>query len=166
MLEELAKYNDYFRQVALKICKNTEQANDLVQEMYIKLHDTDKEIKDLKWYAIQTIRNLFIDSTKQKKFIDLDLVKNFISDEYYKFEPDDNELRIIKKVKELKFVPRNLIKESYDKSYRQIEQEYNINYAYTYRECNKARKEVLGEDYKTKYPNKRLKWQKEEKRKL
>ena len=112
------------------------------------------------------IKNLFIHSTKQKKFIELDLVENFIIDDIDDFEPDDEQIRIINKVKSLKFVPRNLIKESYDKSYRQIEEEYNINYAYTYRECNKARKEVLGEDYKTKYPNKRLKWQKQEKRKL
>ena len=166
MLEELSKYDSYFRKVAFNICKNTDQANDLVQEMYLKLYDTNTDIKDLKWYAIVTIKNLFIHSTKQKKFIELDLVENFIIDDIDDFEPDDEQLRIINKVKSLKFVPRNLIKESYDKSYRQIEEEYNINYAYTYRECNKARKEVLGEDYKTKYPNKRLKWQKQEKRKL
>jgi len=53
-----------------------------------------------------------------------------------------------------------LLSESYDLSIREIADKYKfIDYGLIYRELDKARKKVLGNDIDL-YKNKRLKWQK------
>ncbi len=157
MLEELCKHDVFFRSVALNICKDKELADDLVQEMYLIIHDCNSEIKSPKYYAIQIIKNLFLKECKRNKAISIEDLSVDFKDDLEYFSPDDTEQEIIEKAKKLKYPKKDLLIESYDKSLRQIQKDFKICYMSTNRELEKARKEVLGDDYKKLYKNKRRK---------
>lgn len=141
MIEELSKKDSYWRKIALKICGNKSLADDLVQDMYLKLYNCENEIND--FYVIVVMRNLFIDTTKQKKHISIDTFD--LPDNNNAFEYDDNEQEL---VSALKWYEKELIELSYDKPYREIQRELNINYKFVMRIVNKA---------KTKWEEKNMK---------
>jgi len=154
MIEKLALKDSLWRTIAFKICKDKMLSDDLVQEMYIKLHDCQKEIND--FYVIRTIRNLFLDTIKQKNSVCIDNFYN-LAESINEFEPDDYELSIIQDCEKLPYLQNGLLKENYDLSVRQISEKYkHINYGLIHRELDKARKTILGNDIDL-YSNKRLK---------
>jgi DNA-directed RNA polymerase specialized sigma24 family protein len=126
MLEELAKKDTQWRKIAFNICKDRELADDLVQEMYLKLADCNKEIND--YFVIIVIRNLFLNIVKQNKTVYLE--DRDIEDKSIPFEYDDEEQDFINS---LKWYKKELILESYDKSFHQIQREFNINYQFVRR---------------------------------
>lgn len=132
MLEVLSKKDDYWRKIALKICKDKYLADDLVNDMYLKLYDNEKANSD--WYVIIVIRNLFLDSLKQKREISIDEVT--VKETHNHFEIDDNELELIKG---LKWWERELLELSYDHSLRELGEKLNINYAFIYRTIKRVR---------------------------
>ena len=132
MLEVLSKKDDYWRKIALKICKDKYLADDLVNDMYLKLYNNEKANSD--WYVIIVIRNLFLDSLKQKREISIDEVT--IKETHNHFEIDDNELELIKG---LKWWERELLELSYDHSLRELGEKLNINYAFIYRTIKRVR---------------------------
>lgn len=156
MLEELCKHDEFFRSVAINISKDKALADDLVQEMYLLIHECDN-IKNPKYYAIQIIKNLFLKECKRTKAISIEDINQDFKDDVDYFNPDDSEQEIIDKAKRLSYPKKDLLIESYDKSLRQIQNEFKIGYMSTNRELKKARKEILGEDYKKLYKNKRRK---------
>jgi DNA-directed RNA polymerase specialized sigma24 family protein len=69
MLEELAKINDQLFKMALAFCNDTNEASDIVQDTYIKLHHTGKEFKDITpAYIYFTMKSVFLD-TKRKSYL-------------------------------------------------------------------------------------------------
>lgn len=156
MLEELCKHDEFFRSVAINISKDKALADDLVQEMYLLIHECNN-IKNPKYYAIQIIKNLFLKECKRTKAISIEDINQDFKDDVDYFSPDDSEQEIIDKAKRLSYPKKDLLIESYDKSLRQIQSEFKIGYMSTNRELKKARKEILGEDYKKLYKNKRRK---------
>ena len=141
-LIELSKKDSYWRGIALKICRNKFMADDIVQEMYLKLFDNDKCKND--FYVIIVMRNIFLDTIKkEKRFLDLD---NFdFKDTNTAFEIDDNEKELIEG---LKWYEKELIEMSYDKSFHEIQRELNINYQYVRRIVQKTK--LKWEDQKNK----------------
>jgi len=156
VLEELCKHDEFFRSVAINISKDKALADDLVQEMYLLIHECNN-IKNPKYYAIQIIKNLFLKECKRTKAISIEDINQDFKDDVDYFSPDDSEQEIIDKAKRLSYPKKDLLIESYDKSLRQIQSEFKIGYMSTNRELKKARKEILGEDYKKLYKNKRRK---------
>ena len=157
MLKQLSQHDKFFQGVAFNICKDKTLAKDLVQDMYIKLYETNSEIKDLKWYGVTVIRNLYRKHCKDLKtvyledeVIDVEAISNT-------FEPTDEELRILKDFNKLSFLQKNLIEESYYYSLRSIQKEFDIHYKLSFDQCKKARKKLLGDDYKKLYKNARNK---------
>jgi len=132
VLEVLSKKDDYWRKIALKICKDRYLADDLVNDMYLKLYNNEKANSD--WYVIIVIRNLFLDSLKQRREISIDEVT--IKETHNHFEIDDNELELIKG---LKWWERELLELSYDHSLRELGEKLNINYAFIYRTIKRVR---------------------------
>lgn len=158
MLEDICKKDKQWRRTATFICKNKAIADDLVQEMYLKVYKITKPIND--YYIIFIIRNLWIDMCR-KKGMTIDIDKLFyIEDKKQIFEPDDFQSKLLDRASKLKYVQKEYLEESYDRTLRQIGDEYKTNYGFVYRELDKARKEVLGEDYAAMYNNKRLKYKK------
>jgi DNA-directed RNA polymerase specialized sigma24 family protein len=161
MLEDICKKDKYWRTTATFICKNKTIADDLVQDMYLKVSTITKPIND--YYIILIIRNLWIDMCRKKgTTVDIDSLY-YIEDKEHTFEPDDYEAKLLDKASSLKYVQQEYLKESFDRTLRQIGEEYKTNYGFVYRELDKARKEVLGSDYAEKYNNKRLKYRKPKK---
>ena len=136
MLEQLAKKDKYWRAVALNISKDRSLADDLVQEMYIKLSDVTKEIND--YYVIITILNLF---RAHKNEVKRDRYKNMPFDDFRitqedTFEIDDEEQLFLNS---LKWYEKELIEMSYSNSLRDIQKQLNINYQFTNRVLTKAK---------------------------
>ena len=75
IISELAIMHDkFFRQKAFLICKDKHDADDLVQEMYLKLYRYDdlklKAIHEkgvLKFICIRILNQLFLDSKRKVK---------------------------------------------------------------------------------------------------
>jgi len=154
MIKQLALKDNFWRKTALIICKDKMLSDDLVNDMYLKLYDCQKEIND--FYVIRTIRNLFLDHIKKNNTVSIDSFYN-LAENNNTFEADDYENYIIKECEKLSYLQNGLLKESYDLSVRQISEKYqHINYGLIHRELDKARKTILGNDIDL-YKNKRLK---------
>ena len=159
MLERLSKRNNDWRNLAYRICGNYDHAQDLVQQMYLKLADY-KRVNDA-MVAI-TIKNLWLDLLKKKNrevginsFHSLPYGENT-------FEPSDKQIEYLNRFDDLPMVQKELIQESFDKSTREIGREFNINYCYVHRQIHKGLKKILKEDYK-EYKNSNLKYLKKRK---
>lgn len=86
ILAELAKKDAQWRKMAYQICKDKDLADELVQEMYLKLAYNTNLIKD--GYIYTVLRNLFYDYTKNNKEILIDFSNIEIEDIEY-IEPMD-----------------------------------------------------------------------------
>ncbi len=74
ILIELAKKDAQWRKMALQICKDKDLADELVQEMYIKVSNKTKPLSD--GYIFVTLRSIFYDSLKSKDIL-IDDFSNF-----------------------------------------------------------------------------------------
>ena len=159
MLEKLSKRNDDWRNLAYRICGDYDLAQDLVQQMYLKLADY-KRVNDA-MVAI-TIKNLWLDLLKKKnREVGIDSFHSLPYGENT-FEPSDKQIEYLNRFDDLPMVQKELIQESFDKSTREIGREFNINYCYVHRQIHKGLKKILKEDYK-EYKNSNLKYLKKRK---
>ena len=149
MLEKLSKKDKLWRQIAFNICKCKDLADELTSLMYLRIYNYDiPEEKQTESYIGFVIYNLFRDHCKKQPHISIDEFYD-ITDETPVDSFTDYDLSILEKANELRWWERQLLILSYDKSSHQIQREYHINYQYTLRHVDKAKKQVLGEDYKT-----------------
>ncbi len=149
MLEELAKKDKRWREVAINICKCKDLADEIVNQMYLRIYDLNPDKEKLsEWYIITTLRNLFLSHCKQVKHISIETLY-YLPDEQTDstFSDEELELLLIANNK-LKWWEKQLLIESWDKSLRQIEKDFNINYQFVRRHTKEARNKVL--DYKPK----------------
>lgn len=106
MLEQLAKRDKDWRRMAYQICGDKMTADDLVQDMYIKFSNYDKELND--YYIFFAIRSIYLDGIKKRK---LNTVSNEIEnisllDSEYCLERDNFETEIIKQIEALPYFER------------------------------------------------------------
>ena len=141
MIEKLCIKDKFWRIVAYRICKDKFKADDIVQEMYLKLYDCKKEIND--FYVIITMRNIFLQDLKKEKL--LVSIENYNFSNPQTFEIDDAESDLIKS---LKWYEKELIEMSYDKSLREIQRELNINYQFVNRILQKSKIKLCQEQKK------------------
>lgn len=123
MLNELAKKDITWRKIAYNITGNKDAADELVQEMYIKLMNIDKEVND--FYVTLTMRSIYLDQFKKKKVVYIEDNLKQLKDAKSEFEICDDGLEIISK---MKWWEKELLELTYHYSYRQIQKEYNINH--------------------------------------
>lgn len=126
MLEKLAIKDKQWRQIAFKICKDKMMADDLVNEMYLKLANNTKEIND--FYVIVTIKNLFLQEVKNKKTVCIDNFYNFTTDS--DFEADDKQKEVLDNIY---WVAKEYILMNETKSLREMAKELNTDYSYIHR---------------------------------
>lgn len=94
MLEELALYHKKWLGMALKISNNKDDAEDLVQEMYLKLY-AKESIND--GYIFKTLKNLWLNTITRNKEVVTDLEKyNATSDDYDLESDNDFQIKIDK----------------------------------------------------------------------
>lgn len=160
-IDELAKHDTKWREIALRITGNKVSADDLVQDMYLKLMDKDKDLND--YYVTMTLKSIFIDGIRKNKTSPLSEGTE-IKDESVPFEPTDEEREILDRIKDLPYKQQEFIAESYDHSLREIQDIYNINYGFIYRELHKGLDAVLGDAKEQLYNNSNMKIRKAKKK--
>jgi len=65
MIEKLAVNHKQWINYALKVCGNLDYANDLVQDMYLKMHTINKEVNSSYIYCV--IKNIYLDQYRKNK---------------------------------------------------------------------------------------------------
>jgi|TARA_R110000803_G_scaffold174230_2_gene236843 DNA-directed RNA polymerase specialized sigma24 family protein len=154
VLKELCKRDKHWRNQAFKLCGSKSLADDIVQDMYLRLHDKEG-VNDS--YVFMTIKSVFLDICRKGGEDRLTEAMYLQSTESV-FEPNDYEQKILDRYKDLDWITQELIIESYYLSLREIEKEYPlINYMYAHKRIDAGIKKVLGDDYKTEYNNTRRK---------
>lgn len=81
IIHELAKKDAQWRKMAFQICKSKDLADELVQNMYIKLSERTISVSD--GYIFVTLRSLFYDSLKNNDILIDDFSKFKIEDDVY-----------------------------------------------------------------------------------
>lgn len=174
ILEELSKRNDEWIKIALSICKDKTLANDLVQEMYLRIEKyvkdperitTNDKISSL--YIYVTIRNLYFKHQNNKKRKIIYQYKDYDSfDDNDVFNNDtdsiENDLELLEMEKAHKKIMEKILQEIStwhwydeklfklyfftDKSLRTIASETRISLTSIYNSC-KNYKEILTEKF-------------------
>ena len=126
MLEQLAKRDKDWRNMAYQICGDKNTADDLVQDMYLKFANYDKELND--YYIFFAIRSIYVDSIKKRK---LDIVTNEIEnlsllDNEYCLETDKFETDIILKIQSLPYLEREISLVTQQISQRELSRQTEI----------------------------------------
>ena len=132
ILEELAKKDKYWRQVAFNISKDKNISDDLVQEMYLKIYriSLKKYLEINDFYVVRILLNTYLDYLKEnKKTISTEDITDLES-RYFKFEPDDKEKFILDN---LTFLEKEILTLKQDVSYHEIQRKFNINYQFARR---------------------------------
>jgi RNA polymerase sigma factor (sigma-70 family) len=147
MLEELAKRDKDWRKMAFHICKSHDTADDIVQDMYLKFANYDKKVND--FYIYFAIKSIWLDKLKDKKTKTVELIDNFnIFEDTYDFELDEIKEITLKKVKQLPFFERELLKvTTQEMSQRELSRQTGINLLVIQKTVKKT-KEQLWEDVK------------------
>jgi DNA-directed RNA polymerase specialized sigma24 family protein len=130
MLEQLCKRDSEWRKMALFFCKNKEDADDLVQDMYLKFANYNKPLNDN--YIFFALKSLFIDNKrKQGKCIEISIddLSNFkqLNNEYCLETDTFNEITL-HKIDKLPYFERELLKiTTQEISQRELSRQTNIN---------------------------------------
>tara|TARA_R110000772_G_C13310212_1_gene439986 strand:- start:28367 stop:28906 length:540 start_codon:yes stop_codon:yes gene_type:complete len=176
MIKYLADNNTTWFSIAMNITKNKQDAEDLVQDMYLKVHDLklsteDKERRSNPSFISVVLWNMFKEKVRSNKntknlVISIDeydnkVIVNQVSMSSGKeFEVDDKQLSTLSKANQLSVEEKTLISLNYDYSIRQLAEIKETNYGTVNRSLEKIRRKVLQDDYSTSYKNKRLKYRK------
>ena len=142
--KEVTERNSEWKRLALIICKDYDLAQDVLQDMYIKLMNKDHITKSL---VGTVLRQLFLDYCKKRKTERLSEGYSIRSNDST-FTPDDEEQEYLDRYNELPYIQKEFIAESYDRSLREIGETYSVNYALVNRQKHKGIEYVLGDKYK------------------
>lgn len=120
IIHELAKKDAQWRKMALQICKCKDLADELVQNMYIKLSDRTIAVSD--GYIFVTLRSLFYDSLKNNDILIDDFSKFEVEDEEYCEGIDYSELS-----KDLTWYERTMFEQSTLLGQRELSRQTGIH---------------------------------------
>jgi DNA-directed RNA polymerase specialized sigma24 family protein len=137
ILAELAKKDAQWRKMAFQICKDKDLADELVQEMYLKLAYNTNLIKD--GYIYTVLRNLFYDYTKSNKDILVDFSNIEIEDIEY-VEPVD----YIQLMKGLTWYERTMFELSTLVGQRELSRQTGIHIQTIHRISKKVKNQING----------------------
>ena len=155
-LQVVSVKDDLWRRISYKITGCKSKADDLVNDMYLRLHKNykKKEISDA--YVIMTLKSIFLNNQKTK-------TRTLCVDNYINihktsstYEINDEELNVLEKTKDLSPIQVELLSMTYDYSLREIQEETKVSYGHIFREVKKSRQKILGKNLKG-YNNKRRK---------
>jgi DNA-directed RNA polymerase specialized sigma24 family protein len=125
MLKQLSLKDAYWRKIAYSICKDKMLADDIVSEMYIKLHDCKKTIND--FYVIVTMKNIFLQEIKTKRTTSIDLYPNITDEDRIDFNDIEQEV-----LDNVYWVAREYIQLNETMSLREIGKLLNTNHRFIF----------------------------------
>lgn len=128
MLEELAKRDKDWRRMAYQICGCKMTADDLVQDMYLKFANYNKELND--YYIFFALRSIYLDSIKKAK---INIVSNEIEnlsllDSEYCLDKDAFETKILLEIESLPYFERETLKVTQEISQRELARQTEISF--------------------------------------
>lgn len=144
MLIELVKKHKEWVSIAYYFCKNIYDAEDLIQDLYLKLADSNKNINFNSMFFI--IKNMYIDNYRKKKNlpIKVELNDNLCNFEEYDYESDNLKELALLKVKELPFFERELLEVSTKEiSQRELARQTDISFIVINQTIKKTKKQLL-----------------------
>ena len=139
ILKELSEKDKKWIKYAFSVCRDYDLSKDLVQDAYLKVVDF-KECNDAGFKKI--IKNQFLDYIKRQNK-QTELIETF-------YNSDDNsitdyELRVLNRFYKLPEITQELIRNKADQSFRDLEENYGINFLKVRRDINKAIKQITDE---------------------
>lgn len=142
MLEELCKRDKDWRKMAFHICKSKDLADDIVQDMYLKFANYNKQLND--YYIFFAIKSIFLDYLRKEK-IKVELNDNLCNFDEYDYESDSlKELALIK-VNELPYFEKELLTVTQEISQRQLARETDISFVVINQTIKKTKKQLWQE---------------------
>ena len=126
MLVQLAKRDKDWRRMALQICGDKMLADDLVQDMYLKFANYQKELND--FYMFFAIKSIFLDQIKKQKLniSSIEIESISIKDDEYCLEKDKYETDIIDRIESLPYFERETALVSQTISQRELARQSEI----------------------------------------
>jgi RNA polymerase sigma factor (sigma-70 family) len=126
MLEQLAKMDKYWRKMALQICGDRMTADDLVQDMYLKFANYDKELNE--YYVFFALRSIHINNLKKRKIetVSNEVENLSLNEEDYCEETDFLKELILKEVNDLPYFERETLKVTQIISQRELARQTDI----------------------------------------
>jgi RNA polymerase sigma factor (sigma-70 family) len=126
MLEQLAKMDKYWRKMALQICGDRMTADDLVQDMYLKFANYDKEMNE--YYVFFALRSIHINNLKKRKIetVSNEVENLSLNEEDYCEETDFLKELILKEVNDLPYFERETLKVTQIISQRELARQTDI----------------------------------------
>lgn len=113
MLEKLAENHKKWIAIAYKFCNCKETANDIVQDMYIKMYELNKNVDD--GYIYFVIRSIFIEQKRKQKEFAYD--SHHV--EYLMIELENKTTKPSSTFEDLK-------KECYDQAYKKLDKHEKV----------------------------------------
>ena len=158
MLERYAVNDQLYKAYAYKICGSNELKHDLVNDMYIELHNLltkDNQRTFSNRFIFLTIRSIYINGIREDlKMPKAELIDIEDKEENYSCNTSSRRLAISKALDLLPFYDRELLLKTHEKSLRKIAKDIGVHYVTLHKEKHKAldnlreicqeKKEVLG----------------------
>ena len=128
MLEKLAENHKKWVAIAYNMCKCKDKANDIVQDMYLKMYELNKSVDD--GYIYFVIRSIFIEEKrKQKEYCcDFNGLEQYSVDNFYSDSIVFNAKFFLEKINfdEKEYILEDLKKECYDQAYNKLEKHEKV----------------------------------------
>lgn len=146
LLNRIVCFDSYFREKAFQICGNKFEADDLVQEMYLKLHNYHQgKLEEMinrgvaKFVGVRILKQLKIDEYRKAKPIEDDYTFIHHGEDYQELNLEINEL-----LNELYWFDRDLFKfyVKDDYSIRSLAKETGISVNKIYQTITKVKQEI------------------------
>lgn len=125
MLEELCKRDKEWRKMAFHICKSKDLSDDIVQDMYIKFANYDKQIND--YYIFFALKSIFLDYIRKEK-PKVELSENLCNFDEYDFESDYLKELVLSKVNKLPYFEKELLTVTQEISQRELARQTDISF--------------------------------------
>lgn len=123
MLKELAKSDKKWREFALKICGDKDLADDLTNDMYLKLSEKKEPVNAS--YVYLTLKSIFYDYLRKQKEIE-------IEEETDEIKFCNLPEKLIEALSKLTIVEREVILMQQETSFRKTGKHFGINYSRAY----------------------------------
>ena len=140
ILKELSKHDKKWREIAFKICNNKMLADDLTNDMYLRL----MHFKNFTTPLVRTtLKNLFIDDIRKNKKQKEHSTEIQVTDVVN--EINDYEKRVLNRFYNLPELTQALIKGKAEHSFRELEEDFGVYPMKIYREIKNAKKFITDE---------------------
>lgn len=120
MLEEISKFDSEWRKIALKICGDKMLADDLVNDMYLKMYDLKPQSFN-KSYISYSLYHQFLNLLKENK--STVCLENYHLNNYNEEDNTDLRLRLDSILDEIGLLDREILLHTHEKSLRDTSKE-------------------------------------------